>query len=120
MYATQEIEEFSPKTLPLNVSVFEKTTHFARIGDFELVLSSKRAIDELHVALYFASIAASVLEIRLHEVQNYDCTGFEKTANECSLPVFTTLFRILTVFQLVAKWPTGRAKYRDMMLIEAS
>ena len=63
------------------MSGFEKTTHFARMGDFELVLSSKRTVDELHVALYFASLAASVLEIRLRKVQNHDCTGFEKNGD---------------------------------------
>ena len=63
------------------MSGFEKTTHFVRMGDFELVLSSKRTVDELHVALYFASLAASVLEIRLRKLQNHNCTAFEKNGD---------------------------------------
>ena len=41
-------------------------------------LSSKCTVDELYVALYFASLAAFILEMRLCKVQNHNCTGFEK------------------------------------------
>ena len=68
------------------MSRFEKTTHFTRMGDFELVLSSKHTVDELHVAFHFASLAASVLEMHLCKVQNHYCTGFEKNDNS----TFTT------------------------------
>ena len=40
-------------------------------GDFELVRCFESTVNELHVALYFASLAASVAEIHLLKVQNY-------------------------------------------------
>ena len=53
------------------VSRFEKRYNFAQIGDFELVNCFESTVNELHVALCFASLAASVAEKRLLEVLNY-------------------------------------------------
>lgn len=52
--------------------------HFMQIGNWELVISSTSTVDELHVTLYFASLAASPPEIWLRKVQKYDCS-YEKT-----------------------------------------
>ena len=44
------------------LSRFEKRYHFTQIDNFELVCF-KSTVDEIHVAFYFASLAASDAEI---------------------------------------------------------
>ena len=55
----------------LYVSGFEKRYNFVQIDDFELVYCFASAVNELHVALHFASLAASVAEISSLKVQNF-------------------------------------------------
>ena len=57
--------------LPKYVSRFEKRDYFALIVDFEVVVLCKGIVDELFVALCFASLAASVAEIHSLKVHNY-------------------------------------------------
>ena len=45
------------------MSRFEKRYNVAKIGDYELVHSLESTVSELHVAVCFASLAASVAEI---------------------------------------------------------
>ena len=54
-----------------HVSEFENWYNFTQIGDFELVYCFESTVNELHVALCFVSLAASVPEIRSLKVQNY-------------------------------------------------
>ena len=42
-----------------------------QIDDFKLVYCFESAVSELHVALHFASLAASITEIHSIKVQNY-------------------------------------------------
>ena len=53
------------------MSGFDKRDHFTLIVDFELVLLCKSTVDELSVALCFASLAALAAKIRSLSVQNY-------------------------------------------------
>ena len=48
----------------IDASGFEKRCNFVQIGDFESMHCFESKVIELHVALYFASLAASVAEIR--------------------------------------------------------
>ena len=52
------------------MSRFEKRYNFVQIGNLEVVHCFESTVNELHVALHFTSLAASVAEIRL-KVQNY-------------------------------------------------
>ena len=49
---------------------FEKRYNFVQIDDFELVYCFESTVNELLVALHFASLAASVAEISSLKVQN--------------------------------------------------
>ena len=60
-----------------------KRYNFAQIGDFELVYCFKGTVNELHVALCFASLAASVPEIRLLKLHNYARCVFPSFACFC-------------------------------------
>ena len=61
--------------LEIYVSGFEKRYNFAQMGDIGIVHCFESTVNELHVALYFASLADSDAEIRSLKVQNYTrCT----------------------------------------------
>ena len=53
------------------MSGFEKRYNFAQIGNFELVYCFESTVNELHVALSFTSLAASVSEVRSLKVQTF-------------------------------------------------
>ena len=50
------------------VTVFAKRDHLGANLDFEFYILRESTLDELPVALYCASLAGSVSEIRLHKV----------------------------------------------------
>ena len=58
-------------TLQHYVSGFEQRYNFAQIGNLELEHCFVSTVNELHVTLCFAPLAASVAEIRSLKVQNY-------------------------------------------------
>ena len=66
--------------------------------DFELGIWSESTLDELSVAFYGASLAATVFEIRWLELRNYANHNMKKTAFESLLPVKPTTFRILPCY----------------------
>ena len=54
---------------------------FRLIGNFELVYCFESTVNELHVALCFASPAASIPEIRSLKLQNYAWCIFASQAS---------------------------------------
>ena len=53
------------------LSRLEKRYNFVHSGNFELVHCFESTVNELHVAPYFASLVASVAEIRSLKVRKY-------------------------------------------------
>ena len=69
------------------MTVFAKRDHLGANLDFEFCTWSESTHDDLPVALYCASLAGSVSEIRSLKVWNYEHSVFEKTAFKHLLPV---------------------------------
>ena len=69
------------------VTVFAKRDHLGANLDFEFCIQHESTLDELPVALYCASLASSVSEIRSFKVRNYEHSVFMKTAFKRLLPV---------------------------------
>ena len=69
------------------VTGFAKRDHLGLRLDFELGIWSESTLDELSVAFYGASLAATVFEIRWLELRNYANHNMKKTAFESLLPV---------------------------------
>ena len=80
------------------VTGFAKRDHLGLRLDFELGIWSESTLDELSVAIYGASLAATVFEIRWLELRNYANHNMKKTAFESLLPVKPTTFRILPCY----------------------
>ena len=64
----------------LYVTVFAKRDHLGANLDFGFWIWSESTLDDLPVALYCASLAGSVSEIRSLKVWNYEYLVFKKTA----------------------------------------
>ena len=62
------------------VTVFAKRDHLGANFNFEFCIRCEGTLDELPVALYCASLAGSVSEIRLRKVWNYEKCDIKKTA----------------------------------------
>ena len=77
---------------------FAKRDHLGLRSDFELGIWSESTLDELPVAFYCASLAATVFEICWLELRNYENHDIKKTAFESLLPVKVTKFRILPCY----------------------
>ena len=80
------------------VTGFAKRDHLGLGLDFELGIWSESTLDELSVAFYGASLAATVFEIHWLELRNYANHNKKKTAFESMLPVKPTTFRILPCY----------------------
>ena len=80
------------------VTGFAKRDHLGLRSDFELGIWSEITLDELSVAFYGASLAATVFEIRWLELRNYANHNIKKTAFESLLPVKPTTFCILPYY----------------------
>ena len=72
---------------------FAKRDHLGLRLDFELGIWSESTLDELSVAFYGASLAATVFEIRWLELRNYANHNMKKTAFESLLPVKRCIWR---------------------------
>ena len=68
---TLHLLKFLARAIWIYVSGFEKRYNFVQIGNFELVVCFESTVNGLHVVLHFASLAASVAEMRSLKVQNY-------------------------------------------------
>ena len=77
---------------------FTKRDHLELRSDFELGIWSESTLDELPVAFYCASLAATVFEIRWLELRNYANHNIKKTAFESLLPVKPTTYCILPCY----------------------
>ena len=66
---------------------FAKRDHLGLRSDFELDIWSESTLDELPVAFYCTSLAATVFEMRWLELRNYANHYIKKTAFESLLPV---------------------------------
>ena len=77
---------------------FAKRDHLGLRSDFELGLWSESTLDELPVAFYGASLAATVFEIRWLELRNFANHNIKKTAFESLLLVKSAKFRILPCY----------------------
>ena len=71
-------------------------THFAQNHDFALAVLRQSTYNGLLIALCFASLAASVPEIRVIKDWVYAKGDFEKTSSKRSLPVEFHQLRILS------------------------
>ena len=69
------------------MTVFAKRDHLGANLDFEFCIQRESTLHELSVALYCASLAGSVSEIRLRKVWNYEKCVIKKTALKHLLPV---------------------------------
>ena len=81
-------------TLIRYVTVFAKRDHLGANLDFEFCIRRESTLDELPIALYCASLAGSVSEIRSLKVRNYEHSVFKKTAFKHLLPVNTAFCRV--------------------------
>ena len=79
---------------PIYVTVFAKRDHLGANLDFEFCLQRESTVDELPDALYCASLAGLVSEIRRLKVRNYEHSVFKKTAFNHLLPVNSAFCRI--------------------------
>ena len=72
--------KFDTILLVIYVSGFEKRYNFAQMGDIEIVHCFESTVNELHVALNFVSLAATIAEICSFREQNYTRCTFAQFA----------------------------------------
>ena len=77
------------------MTVFANRDHLGANLDFEFCIWSESTLDDLPVALFCASLAGSVSEIRSLKVWKYDHSLFKKTAFKHLLPVNSAFCRVI-------------------------
>ena len=76
------------------MTVFAKSNHLGANLDLNFCIRRESTLAELPVALYRASLAGSVSEIRLLKVRNYEHSVLKKTAFKLLLPVNPAFCRV--------------------------